>query len=219
MPALIPATAPARYGCSAGCLNGNAYVQTALKDEDEDIRITAIRAAKETGVSYGNMLVADSSAAVRRQLLLAMHHSREKDMPANWALLAAQYNGKDRWYLEALGIAADGNWEACFNEWRKLPPNTKNPAADHDIIWRARTPAALPLLAALILEPGTDPAKQTLLPRIRFLSRRRKHAGVAGITESASTRNKPISMHWHLYNWMQKQFPKHGILKSCSATA
>ncbi|MEZ2441009.1 PVC-type heme-binding CxxCH protein [Chitinophaga sp. RCC_12] len=137
--------------------NGNGYVQTALKDKDEDIRITAIRAAKETGVSYGNLLVADTSAAVRRQLLLAMHHSREKDMPANWALLAAQYNGKDRWYLEALGIAADGNWDACFNEWRKLPPNTKNPAADHDIIWRARTPAALPLLAALILEPGTDP--------------------------------------------------------------
>lgn len=137
--------------------NGAGYIKTALQDKDEDIRITAIRAAKESGVSYGNMLVTDTSAAVRRQLLLAMYHSHEADMAGNWALLAAQYNGKDRWYLEALGIAADGNWEACFNAWRKLPPNTRYPSADRDIIWRARTPAALPLLAALIQEPGNDP--------------------------------------------------------------
>lgn len=137
--------------------NGAGYIKTALRDKDEDIRITAIRAARESGVSYGNMLVTDTSAAVRRQLLLAMYHSREADMAGNWALLAAQYDGKDRWYLEALGIAADGNWEACFNAWRKLPPNTRYPSADRDIIWRARTPAALPLLAALIQEPGNDP--------------------------------------------------------------
>jgi putative membrane-bound dehydrogenase-like protein len=137
--------------------NGAGYIKTALQDKDEDIRITAVRAAKESDVSYGNMLVTDTSAAVRRQALLAMYHSREADMAANWALLAAQYDGKDRWYLEALGIAADGNWEACFNAWRKLPPNTRYPSADQDIIWRARTPAALPLLAALIQEPGNDP--------------------------------------------------------------
>lgn len=137
--------------------NGADYVKTALQDKNEDIRITAIRAAKETGVAYGNMLVTDTSTAVRRQLLLSMYHSHEKEMPLNWALLAAQYDGKDRWYLEALGIAADGNWASCFNEWRKLPVNTQHPAADHDIIWRARTPAALPLLAALIEEPTQDP--------------------------------------------------------------
>lgn len=137
--------------------NGADYVKTALQDKNEDIRIAAIRAAKETGVAYGNMLVTDTSAAVRRQLLLSMYHSHEKDMPMNWALLAAQYDGKDRWYLEALGIAADGNWASCFNEWRKLPVNTQHPASDHDIIWRARTPAALPLLAALIQQPEQDP--------------------------------------------------------------
>jgi putative membrane-bound dehydrogenase-like protein len=136
--------------------NGAGYIKTALQDKDPDIRITAIRAAKESGLAYGNMLVADTSAAVRRQALLAMYHSHEADMPANWALLAAQYDGKDRWYLEALGIAADGNWDACFNAWRKLPPNKQYPKADHDIIWRARTPAALPLLAGLIAQPGND---------------------------------------------------------------
>ncbi|MBS0027002.1 PVC-type heme-binding CxxCH protein [Chitinophaga sp. 22321] len=137
--------------------NGAGYIQTALRDKDEDIRITAIRAAKESGVSYGNLLVTDTSAAVRRQALLSMYHSREADMPANWALLAAQYDGKDRWYLEALGIAADGNWDACFNAWRKLPPNKQLPEADHDIVWRARTAAALPMLASLIEQHNSDP--------------------------------------------------------------
>lgn len=137
--------------------NGADYIKAALQDKDEDIRITAIRAAKETGVTYGNMLVTDPSPAVRRQALLAMYHSHEADMPANWALLAAQYDGKDRWYLEALGIAADSNWAACFDAWRKLPPNKQHPEADNDIIWRARTPAALPLLAALIQRNENDP--------------------------------------------------------------
>lgn len=137
--------------------NGAGYIKTALQDKDEDIRITAIRAAKENGVSYGNMLVTDTAAAVRRQALLAMYHSRETDMPVNWALLAAQYDGKDRWYLEALGIAADGNWDACFSAWQKLPPNKQHPEADHDIVWRARTAAALPMLAALIEQHDSDP--------------------------------------------------------------
>jgi len=137
--------------------NGAGYIQTALRDKDEDIRITAIRAAKESGVSYGNLLVTDTSTAVRRQALIAMYHSREADMPANWALLAAQYDGKDRWYLEALGIAADGNWDACFNAWRKLPANKQTPEADHDIVWRARTAAALPLLASMIEQHDSDP--------------------------------------------------------------
>ncbi|SEW54279.1 PVC-type heme-binding CxxCH protein [Chitinophaga arvensicola] len=144
--------------------NGADYVKKAFEDSNEDIRIAAIRAAGEMSLSSDTLykamyrtLVTDTSAAVRRQLLLTMYHRREKEMPLNWALLAAQYDGKDRWYLEALGIAADGNWDACFNEWRKLPANTQHPASDHDIIWRARTAAALPLLAALIQEPDQDP--------------------------------------------------------------
>ena len=40
-------------------------------------------------------------------------------MPSIWATLAAQHDGKDRWYLEALGIGADKNWEACFDAWVK----------------------------------------------------------------------------------------------------
>jgi putative membrane-bound dehydrogenase-like protein len=137
--------------------DGEKHIRTALQDRNPDIRIAAIRAAKETGLQYGDMLVADTSAAVRRQELLSMYHSHEKDMPAIWAQLAAQYNGHDRWYLEALGIAADGNWDACFSEWLKLPAHDRDPAAASDIVWRARTPAALPMLAALIMQPGSDP--------------------------------------------------------------
>ena len=137
--------------------DGEKHIKAALQDKNPDIRIAAIRAAKETGLQYGSMLVSDTSAAVRRQELLSMYHSHEKDMPATWAKLAAQYNGHDRWYLEALGIAADGNWDACFNEWLKLPAHDQNTAAANDIVWRARTPAALPMLAALIMKPGSDP--------------------------------------------------------------
>ena len=48
-----------------------------------------------------------------------MRHNSSAPAPALWAELAAQYDGKDRWYLEALGIGAQGNEDACFKAWKK----------------------------------------------------------------------------------------------------
>ncbi|CAL1519852.1 PVC-type heme-binding CxxCH protein [Chitinophaga sp. MM2321] len=137
--------------------NGATYVEQAMKDKDEDIRITGIRAANELKLAYGGQFSADPSPQVRRQALIGMRHSKAADMATNWAALANQYDGKDRWYLEALGIAADGNWDACFDAWMQLNGNNWNTPAGRDIVWRSRAAAALPLLAQLILEPKNDP--------------------------------------------------------------
>ena len=75
-----------------------------------------------------------------------------------WAKLAAKYDGKDRWYLEALGIASDLNAEACFaayqEEMSKLD-QVPNVAAYNDIVWRTRSKACLPLLVKIITAKET----------------------------------------------------------------
>ncbi|HRP55875.1 PVC-type heme-binding CxxCH protein [Agriterribacter sp.] len=142
---------------------GLAYVQEALKDKDPNIRITALRAALQIEadtIAIVRSLIEDESIQVKREAALALHHNNSAEAPAVWAQLAQQYNGKDRWYLEALGIAADGQWDHHFNAWLQLVNNNWNTPAGKDIVWRARTPAALPLLAQIISDPTLNPRQQ-----------------------------------------------------------
>jgi putative membrane-bound dehydrogenase-like protein len=136
------------------------YVEQALKDGNPDIRITGLRVAREMGsdiIPYAKTLVRDASPQVRREVAIALHHNKSAEAPQLWAELAEQYDGKDRWYLEALGIGADGQWDACFAAWRQKVGDQWNTPAGHDIVWRARAKEALPLLAAQITAPTDNP--------------------------------------------------------------
>jgi hypothetical protein len=74
------------------------------------------------------------------------------------------YDGKDRWYLEALGIGADKQWDTFFAAWQKEAGNAalSNPAG-RDIVWRARTGASVPLLASLAAD-----SKEPMESRLRY---------------------------------------------------
>ena len=141
---------------------GMGYIQQALKDKNEDIRITAIRAAKELPVDIipiVQQVVNDPSPQVRRTAVIALHHNHSSAAPALWARLASQYDGKDRWYLEALGIGADKQWDPFFTAWQQQMGSEWNSSAGRDIVWRSRAKAALPMLEQIIEDPNIDPEK------------------------------------------------------------
>jgi putative membrane-bound dehydrogenase-like protein len=150
--------------------NGHKYVEAALKDTNPDIRITAIRAARQItakgilplSVENLNLLAADPDAQVRREVALAIRHKTD-DLAADvWAQLASRYDGQDRWYLEALGVSADGQWDKFYAAWLKTAgANPTATAKGRDIVWRARTPASVPLLASLAADKNV-PLKDRL---------------------------------------------------------
>ncbi|MCI0535472.1 MAG: dehydrogenase, partial [Verrucomicrobiales bacterium] len=89
--------------------NEKKYVQQALKDADDDIRMTGLRIARERKmdlIPYLKQLAGDPSPQVRRECALALWHNQSSEAPQIWTTLAQQHDGKDRWYLEALGIGA-----------------------------------------------------------------------------------------------------------------
>lgn len=162
---------------------GDAYLTEALADKDPDIRITGIRAARLLGKDMLQIvasLVQDTSAQVRREAAIAIRGNATPQAAALWTQLAQQYDGKDRWYLEALGISADGNWDLYFDTWKKIAGKEWDTPAGHDIIWRSRSKAAMPLLASLIkasdekemlryyraFDFHTDPSKQIILTQL-----------------------------------------------------
>jgi putative membrane-bound dehydrogenase-like protein len=142
---------------------GPHYVAEALKDQDADIRITGLRLARQLTLDLPPLvrrLVRDPDAAVRRECAIALRHCKAAEAPALWAELAAQHDGKDRWYLEALGIGADRQWDAFLAAYLKKAAPTE---AQRDVIWRSRARQTPELLARLITDPATPAAE---LPRL-----------------------------------------------------
>jgi putative membrane-bound dehydrogenase-like protein len=143
------------------------YLRKALADQDEDIRITGLRIArahKLDVIPLVKQLAADKSAAVRRECAIALRHNSSPDAPKLWAQLAQQHDGKDRWYVEALGIAADRQEEKFFASWLGAVGERWSTPAAREIIWRSRTPKAAELLGKL----ATDKAATTA-DRDRYL--------------------------------------------------
>jgi putative membrane-bound dehydrogenase-like protein len=163
--------------------NSDNYVNEALNDSDENIRITGIRLARQLKkdlIPIVTKLGNDKSPQVRRELAIALRGSKAPEAPALWAQLAAQHDGKDRWYLEALGIGAQGNEDAYFAAWKNQVGNDWNTPAGRQIVWRSRSKAAIPLLAEIIksvpekemlqyyraFDFHKDPSKQQVLAQL-----------------------------------------------------
>jgi putative membrane-bound dehydrogenase-like protein len=139
---------------------GQQYVKAALTDANPDLRITALRAARQLPgdiTATVKKLVNDADAQVRRECAIALRGSKSADAPALWAQLANKHDGKDRWYLEALGIGADGNWDTYYTAWiKQLNADPIANAGGRDIVWRARTKESVPMLAKLAGDQKTD---------------------------------------------------------------
>ncbi len=148
--------------------HGARYVRLAAEDSNPDLRILAMRAARQGCAPVLEMvqkLSNDQDPQVRRECALALRHSKDQGAPALWAQLARQHTGQDRWYLEALGIGADGNWNTYFAAYAAgLPARWQDyTAAQRDIVWRARCAAVAPLLGQL----ATD-IRFPLAERLRY---------------------------------------------------
>jgi putative membrane-bound dehydrogenase-like protein len=144
---------------------GAARLAAGQRDADPDIRIVALRAARQLGVDLAPMLealVRDPSPAVRRECAVALRHLQSPAAPALWAELARQHDGRDRWYLEALGIGAEPRWDACLSAWlERVGDSWSSTRAGRDVVWRSRAARTPELLAQLIRSPELDAAELT----------------------------------------------------------
>ena len=138
--------------------NGNDYIKTASTDTDENIRVAAIRAYrnnKMSDVSFLLEMAGDESAQVRREVALAI---RYKSNPEVWLKLVEGYENEDRWYLEALGIAAEGFWDEYLPLYlADKEQNWMENQQAKDIVWRSRASNTAELLGKIILsQPGRN---------------------------------------------------------------
>ncbi|HEY0740742.1 MAG TPA: PVC-type heme-binding CxxCH protein, partial [Chryseosolibacter sp.] len=168
--------------------DGDKYIAAAAGHKDENLRIASLRVAKQLKkdpIGVAAKLVKDASPQVRREVALTIRGENSQQAANLWSTLADQYDGKDRWYLEALGISAAGNWDLYFAAWKKNVGNDWNTPARRDIVWRSRSKQAIPLLVQLINDSDekemlryfrafdfhTDASKQNALAQIATTGR------------------------------------------------
>lgn len=165
--------------------SAQAAVQRALSDDSEDIRATAIRIARQTRLSAADWMGAatkDTSLHVKREALVGLRDSQDKRFTQWWVNLADAYDGKDRWYLEALGMAAEGRWDSIMlvlSELRGMPE-----LAFRELVWRSRTDRSAKHLAAAITAADVSAGDQLRYFRaVDFLSAAARQQALLDIVE------------------------------------
>jgi putative membrane-bound dehydrogenase-like protein len=153
------------------------YIKQAQKENNPDLRILALRGVKRLKgdlIPVVEAMKNDPDPMVRRECVIALHHQKSAEAPKLWAALASKHDGQDRWYLEALGIGADAQWDSYFAAYVNLVKDPLKTQAGRDIVWRARTDAAIPYLYSL----ATD-GSQSLQSRLRYFRAFDFNAGAA----------------------------------------
>jgi putative membrane-bound dehydrogenase-like protein len=134
------------------------YLDEASQDKDPNIRAEAMRMAAESMdvIGYVRALAHDPSPQVRRECALALHHNDASEAAHLWSLLAQAYDGSDRWYLEALGIGADQQWDRFLDAWLTDVGDTWNTPAGRDIVWRSRGKRTPSLIVKMVNTPSVS---------------------------------------------------------------
>ena len=218
-------------------IEGNAqkYAKLAIEDKDPDIRITGLRIARQHKLDLLPLitpLARDESPQVRRECAIALRGNKSPEAAHAWALLAFQHDGKDRWYLEALGIGAAGNDHACFDALvhiqrlrSDVPSPTVRDPRFRDICWRLRTPAALPYLAEAISDPETpDAERERLFRAFDFLTGAQRDETLLSLVEKSDDKTTIVEALSRLRNLTGEKAAKvrpklAGILEQAKGTA
>jgi putative membrane-bound dehydrogenase-like protein len=130
-----------------GLQQGAAPVAEALHSPDPNFRMLALRVLRLYGadmVTASQPLLRDPSAQVRREIAISLQDANSD--PADSVVeLSKQYDGQDRWYLEALGIASSGRENAIYGKLRAAF-GEKWDSRFGQLIWEYRPSDALPYL-------------------------------------------------------------------------
>jgi putative membrane-bound dehydrogenase-like protein len=142
---------------------GADLVRRELASADDTRRLVAFRALRAAGVDVlatAARLAKDPSPAVRREVALALRAFPATDALPLLAEVARRHDGKDRAYLEAVGLGATGREAELWSLLAKEAP--ANPSAWSpafvDLTWRLHPPASVPGVLARIRSGQLDAA-------------------------------------------------------------
>ena len=198
---------------------GVQEVRRLLTDADPQVRVTAFRALRRIQSRVedeARRLSQDSSPAVRREAALSLRSVPFEERRDVLVKLAEGYDGTDRWYLEALGIAAAGHEDAVYASWLPVlghaDPLEWTPRFSA-LAWRLHPARAIDAFAARAGSSRlTASARSQALVALGFINDPRAARAMAGLTGSALQDVASQAAWWMTYrksnDW--REYPVDG---------
>jgi putative heme-binding domain-containing protein len=144
-------------------------------------------------------MATDPDPAVRREVAVALRDiPYEKCKPIIQTLVAG-YDGKDRYYLEALGLALDGKEEAYFADWQaQLPADpTTWDASTASLLWRLHPAGAAEAFARRADAEGLPEAdRRQALAALGFTRDKRAAEAMVALTKSKLPDVAGMALWW-----------------------
>jgi putative membrane-bound dehydrogenase-like protein len=149
---------------------GKAELEKMIDGKDAANRLTAFRAIRRTDgamdpLPYARKLAADPAPELRVEAALAMRYRSFDEAREVLVTVANGYDGKDRSYLESLGLGAGHHGEALWRalvEEGKLAEAAKWTDAFSRLTWRLMPPAAVSGLKQRATMGSLDDAQRKL---------------------------------------------------------
>jgi putative membrane-bound dehydrogenase-like protein len=184
---------------------GRAKITPLLGSTDATLRLVAYRALRRADhevLAMARRMADDKSAAVRREVALTL-----RDVPAEQSLntlvkLARQFDGRDRSYLEALGLGSRGKEREVFAAIAEImggPAETWTDAFAW-IAWRLHPEEAVNDFKARVLSADLSmDQRKLMLTALAFVPSR---LAAGAMIEIANTKNSPFQelAKWWLLN-------------------
>lgn len=175
-------------------------------DPDEGVRVAAVRAlARASGgrLSLARIrelrLAADPGAGVRREVALSLRDVPLQDKADVMRQLARPLDGRDRFALEAFGLAAAAQEEETYAllaaEFGEVPRRW-DPRFEA-LVWRLHPQAAAPALLARALDPTLErPARQRSIDALAFQPSRAAADAVLTIAQAGPEDLRGYATWW-----------------------
>lgn len=130
--------------------SGQLFVEGFLTKGDEPQRLVAYRALRHAApnrlLNFAKTAAADESPSVRREVLLSLRDVPFEKCRDLFPTLLAGYDGKNRWYLEAIGTACTGKEAEVYEKIIKpaiQQPHAQWTAGTKNLAWRLHPRAAV----------------------------------------------------------------------------
>jgi putative membrane-bound dehydrogenase-like protein len=196
---------------------GITKVETLLHDADPMMRITAFRALRRVNsyvLIHARALASDKSAAVRREVALALRDVPLADCRDILLTLARGYDGRDRFYLEAWGTGCSGKEAEVFAALA-AEQHEKNPVkwtpAYANLVWRL-TPndaaAAFATRARAMELPETDRLAATTA--LGFIPTREAAFALLDLAQQTTGKVKSHAFWW-VMNYKDTRWKEFGL--------
>ena len=195
---------------------GQFEVERLLKAVDAPVRVAALRAlrsitpenskanptltaSQEALLPLLGNLSMDRSPTVRREVAISLRDIPYYNCRLMLLNLVKGYDGQDRWYLDALGEAADGKEEALFADLRQTLP--ENPA-DWDqrtanLVWELHPASAVAMLKKRAEAQALTPsARQQAIVTLGFIKSTPAATAMVELTKSPDKAIADQANYW-----------------------